>query len=125
MRVLLVTDRPALADALSLFLREHGFEIIDVLSDPRRLSRRSAELTPDVVLIDWLRADAAWAQYRADAVAMLRRGDGSPPVVALGVSSDPAIAGPKGVDAFAILGDRPERLLQLLSEATGADSIVI
>ena len=117
MRVILMSDRPALRDALYLFLRGHGIEVVGDVADASYLSARSSALGPDVVLVDWRPNDAASVKTLTDAIVELKQRDGSPRVIALTSSSGSAQAHAAGVDAHTTLGGRPEDLLTLLTGA--------
>ncbi|MEI7815166.1 MAG: hypothetical protein WCJ13_10300 [Coriobacteriia bacterium] len=118
MRVVLMSERPALRDALYLFLRGNGIEVVGDVADASHLSARSSALGPDVVLVDWRPSDAASAKTLIDAIAELKQGDASPRIIALIASGGSTQAHAAGVDAHTTLGDRPEDLLTLLTGTT-------
>jgi len=117
MRVLLATDRPALRDALSLYLAEQGVEIVAVAVEASALPLRAGAADPDVVLVDWWSDGPASAADLAAAITGLKRTAAAPPVVALSALRDCCRARAAGVDACATLGDPPHVLVAALEAA--------
>jgi DNA-binding NarL/FixJ family response regulator len=112
MRVLVATDRPQLVDALSLFLSEHGLDVVSVATDTEELVCLAASTHPDVVLVDWQMAGSG----SAGAVVELKRTGEPAPVIIMSTATERPLAQMTEADGHVTVGDPPEALLQALRE---------
>lgn len=112
MRVLLATDRPDLGEALSLFLSEHGVDVVDLAADAQGLVGLSSATHPDVVLVDWQLAGTG----AAGAVTDLKRAGEQAPIIVMSTASERPLAQMTEADGHVTVGDPPEALLQVLHE---------
>ena len=51
-RVLIVDDHPLTRDALTVLLRQNGFEVAGEAADGEAAIARAGELAPDLILLD-------------------------------------------------------------------------
>jgi len=116
LRVLLATDRPDFAEALSLFLAESQIRVVDVVYDADRLLAQAASVHPDVILVD----ERLGAIVSTRAIADLKRRGDLTPVVLMSTSQESDPARTAGAAAHATLGDPPQSLLTALNDAVRA-----
>lgn len=121
MRVLLADDQPALRSAVRLLLeQEPGVNIVAEVADTQTLLARTADLHPDLVLLDW---ELPGLNHAAAARAVLNALYASCPnlqvVVFSGRPEANRHAMAAGASAFVSKADPPERLLAALHQAKG------
>lgn len=118
MRVLLATDRPSLAAALTLYLEARDLDVVGVVANAEEIEPRALESHAEVVLVDWHLGEVASIEAFSD----LRRALGRTPVIVLGSSGDSEAAQGSGAAGFATFGDAPEALLALMHEVVSGRS---
>ena len=114
-RVLLATDRGDLGDALRVFLSERQLEVVGIAGDAGGLFALAHDTKPDVIVVDW-RLASVGARWTVKGLKGRRR----PGVVVLGTAQERAPATAAGADGYAIVGDPPDDLLEVIRGVTAA-----
>jgi DNA-binding response OmpR family regulator len=110
MRILLATNRRDLGHALSVFLSERHFQVVDVIGDSDLVVASAEAAHADVVLVDWGLGPTASTRIVDE---LLRRPDGMA-VIVLSTSRESAHAREVRATAYATLGDPPDSLIDAL-----------